>query len=769
MSRFSWPLVLATSVAAFVALAIGTTSAKAHPCKLVASVVFKGVEGQHVCGEDFAVDEEDSVAEDTTDIASDPVGPAVASFEYSPNMTPVGFSERAIPGTSLTGINSDLAFQGKYAYQGTYFGFRIIDVSDPANPTQVLNYQDCGNDGQGDVLVYDNILIRSYDAPASATETCGGQLSGSGFEGVHIFDITDKTHPVLLTKIRMATTGSGPILPGGTYTSGCGSHTATLVPDAVRGNLYVYSSGSSGNCTGIDILRIPLANPAGAGIVRRAAALRQCHDTGVIFGDVNLAACAGGDGYSMFSFNPALPPDAAGGLENPTRLYSKPMGIGGGPAHSHAFSYDGDVVIFGWEPGGGTGAQCQTTSAVVNRTIFFMDPLTGGELGRLVQPRPQTNRENCTWHNFNVVPTNRGRIAVIGSYQMGITVLDFTDPAHVQQIAYADPAPLSPTSLVTGGDWSTYWYNGSIFESDIRRGVLVWDLDERKVEGARTFDISNPQTQTVSFDLDKTAPAVSASLTTGGEDNWYREPVVTLSADDGSALDGSGIHSLQYKLDAGDWTAYSGPFEVTGEGEHTLEYRAEDGAANVATKTEVFRIDSIAPEASLVFDSTANKVAVVGSDGGSGISESPGEASAAGSPAGPLATHVVADRAGNTTTLVVENFATSADTAARFSLVSTQYNDGTAVAAPENMAKLAWTLSKKTGQAIHLDQLLRVVYGTGKAKTEFETEANFDGGGSGTPATNVKRRTPTGTTRSTEPGLYLIALTTDKGNVSIEP
>ena len=85
------------------------------------------------------------------------------------------------------------------------------------------------------------------------------------------------------------------------------------------------------------------------------------------------------------------------------------------------------------------------------------------------------------------------------------------------------------------------------------------------------------------------------------------------------------------------------------------------------------------------------------------------------------------------------------------------------------MAKLAWVLSKKTGEAIHLDQLLRVVYGTGKTKAEFETEANFDGGGSGTPTTNVKRRTPTGVTRSTEPGLYLITLATDEGNVSIEP
>ena len=44
----------------------------------------------------------------------------------------------------------------------------------------------------------------------------------------------------------------------------------------------------------------------------------------------------------------------------------------------------------------------------------------------------------------------------------------FTDPAAATEIAYADPAPLVPTQL--GGDWSTYWYNGLIYESDITRG-----------------------------------------------------------------------------------------------------------------------------------------------------------------------------------------------------------------------------------------------------------------------------------------------------------
>ena len=86
-----------------------------------------------------------------------------------------------------------------------------------------------------------------------------------------------------------------------------------------------------------------------------------------------------------------------------------------------------------------------------------------------------------------------------GNYQAGISVVDFTDPANAKEVAYADPAPLVPTQL--GGDWSTYWYNGRIYESDITRGLIVWKLSDRVTAGARKFDHLNPQTSETSFEL----------------------------------------------------------------------------------------------------------------------------------------------------------------------------------------------------------------------------------------------------------------------------
>jgi hypothetical protein len=165
--------------------------------------------------------------------------------------------------------------------------------------------------------------------------------------------------------------------------------------------------------------------------------------------------------------------------------------------HSASFTWDGEVLTFGHEPGGGGQAQCQATSSEVNRTLFFFAARTGDPLGTFLHARPQTATENCTWHNYNIVPTDMRYVVVSGNYQSGVSVVDFTDPANAKEIAYADPAPLVPTQL--GGDWSTYWYNGRIYESDITRGLLVWRLSDEAVAGARRLDHLNPQTSETSF------------------------------------------------------------------------------------------------------------------------------------------------------------------------------------------------------------------------------------------------------------------------------
>jgi hypothetical protein len=64
--------------------------------------------------------------------------------------------------------------------------------------------------------------------------------------------------------------------------------------------------------------------------------------------------------------------------------------------------------------------------------------------------------------------------------------------ATAVEVAYADPASLVPTQL--GGDWSTYYYNGRIYESDVTRGLLIWNLSGKWATGAKRSPYLNPQT-----------------------------------------------------------------------------------------------------------------------------------------------------------------------------------------------------------------------------------------------------------------------------------
>src|ERR687897_527311 len=136
-----------------------------------------------------------------------------------------------LPGVTFT-ANSDLAFWGKLAFQGHYDGFRIINIASPANPREISFTECVGN--QGDIVVYGDILIRSWNSPASGSATaafeCDGEPVPAGWEGVHVFDISDLSDPELIGEVELsARPMADRELQNGNL--GCGSHTASVAPD----------------------------------------------------------------------------------------------------------------------------------------------------------------------------------------------------------------------------------------------------------------------------------------------------------------------------------------------------------------------------------------------------------------------------------------------------------------------------------------------------------------------------------------------------------
>ena len=88
-------------------------------------------------------------------------------------------------------------------------------------------------------------------------------------------------------------------------------------------------------------------------------------------------------------------------------------------------------------------------------------------------PRAQSAQENCTIHNYNVIPNRKRDLLAVGAYQAGTYVVDFTDPARPKTVGWYDPPPLDPGALTLGGSWGSYWYNGFVYSSDITKGVEV--------------------------------------------------------------------------------------------------------------------------------------------------------------------------------------------------------------------------------------------------------------------------------------------------------
>ena len=432
-------------------------------------------------------------------------GSPPTQYSKSDNVRFLGFSARPATG-SLSEANSDIAFQGRYTYQGTFPGFRIVDIGNPLKPREVINYTDCRHpSGQGDVVIYKDVMTRSWDSASAAGMPpggwpCGDTVVPAGQEGLHVIDVGNPKRPDVEAFIPLP----------------CGSHTATGVPDPRNDRLIVYSTPSNGNCDGIDVIEIPLDDPDEASYHHFEASADQiaCHDTGVILGNVLRAACAGGQGFAVWS----LDRKEGGSLIDPKLLYVKnikmELGKNINTGHSAAFSNDGKTLIFGHEPDGGVRPRCLATGTPIPvpaepplstptypvqtddmKSFFFFDTRTGALKAQWTLTRAQSQYENCTLHNYNVVPTKYRDILVHGSYQSGIGVLDFSNLRNIREIAYADPVPITPNTYTIGGDWSSHYYNGLVYQSDITRGLLSWVVLSPALIGSRPLGRLNPQTQ----------------------------------------------------------------------------------------------------------------------------------------------------------------------------------------------------------------------------------------------------------------------------------
>jgi hypothetical protein len=157
--------------------------------------------------------------------------------------------------------------------------------------------------------------------------------------------------------------------------------------------------------------------------------------------------------------------------------------------HSVTFSWDGEVVVWEDEAGGGGDDRCRSVGDQQGR-MWFTDTDLNIQ-GSFKIPRPQPVGEICTAHLYNYVPQTDGRdILVSAWYEGGTSVADATNPGGVTEIGFYD-AQANPASSDV---WASYWYNGFIYVNDIARGLDTMAFNDARVENAVTLPFFNPQT-----------------------------------------------------------------------------------------------------------------------------------------------------------------------------------------------------------------------------------------------------------------------------------
>ena len=410
--------------------------------------------------------------------------------------------------------NSDLAFQGSNIFVGNYYGINIYDIGDLSSAKLITSIVCPG--GQGDPSVYKNLLFMSVESPNGRLD-CGTQgfapnpppaagqtgpnlpaAQKDRFRGVRIFDISDIRNPKQVAAVQTCR----------------GSHTHTLVIDPNdKNNVYIYVSGTSfvrqdaelAGCSGappdkdpntalfrIDIIKVPLAAPQDAKVVSsprvfmdprtgelagitsaathgtgKPVPTNQCHDI-TVYSAIGLAAGACSGNGILLDIKDPINPKRIDAVNDPNYAYW----------HSASFSNDGKKVVFTDEWGGGGGPRCRAIDPNVwgADSIFQLENNKLKFAGYYKMPAAQTETENCVAHNGSLIPIPGRDILVQAWYQGGVSVMDFTDPEHPQEIAYFDRGPIDPKLLVSGGSWSAYWYNGNIYSSEIARGLDIFEL-----------------------------------------------------------------------------------------------------------------------------------------------------------------------------------------------------------------------------------------------------------------------------------------------------
>ncbi len=208
----------------------------------------------------------------------------------------------------------------------------------------------------------------------------------------------------------------------------------------------------------------------------------QCHDI-TVYPAIGLAGGAcGGYGLLLDIRDPVNPRRLAAVADSNFAYW-----------HSATFNNDGTAILFTDEWGGGGQPKCRASDPMEwgANAIFTIEEGDMEFQSYFKIPAAQTPQENCVAHNGSLIPVPGRDIMIQGWYQGGISLIDWTDAGNPTEIAYFDRGPIDGSRMRMGGSWSVYWYNGVIVNSEIARGLDIFELIPSQVLTRNEIDAAN--------------------------------------------------------------------------------------------------------------------------------------------------------------------------------------------------------------------------------------------------------------------------------------
>lgn len=411
-------------------------------------------------------------------------------------------------------------------------GLRIFDITDMAHPRNVANVQTCRGSHTHTVLVdpkdKDNVYVYiSGSAPVRPAEELAGCVKAtpdkdpnSALFRIEVIKVplahpeqaaivssprifNDLTHP--------ATHGAAPAdLAELAAAKAKGAFTAVIfgnemvIPERMTTPMLdsiAKARGGASAHTAADSAALRAALP---GMIAKMTGEKpgddhgpkpgptQCHDI-TVYPAIGLAggAC---EGYGLLlDIKDPTHPNRIAAVSDSNFSYW----------HSATFNNDGTKVLFSDEWGGGGAPKCRATDPMDwgADALFTIDKGKMHFQGYYKMPAPQTSMENCVAHNGSLIPIPGRDVMVQAWYQGGISVFDWTDPAHAKEIAFFDRGPVDSTHMAMGGSWSAYWYNGVIVSSEIARGLDVVELtpsayiSQNEIDAAKSVHLDHLNVQ----------------------------------------------------------------------------------------------------------------------------------------------------------------------------------------------------------------------------------------------------------------------------------